>query len=72
MLAVAVALGWVVRESKMRAELDETKAACLSQANRTTLWWMRAGALEHGLTANGFKVHWNLKASIVSVEFKNE
>jgi len=56
MVIVGMAMGWAVRERRLRAELDSANA-----------WRGRAGALEFALRKSGRPVTWNFKKSLVFV-----
>jgi hypothetical protein len=51
-LVVALALGWWVRERKVRAEAERG-------SQLVTKWRMRAGALESALNDDGWDVTWD-------------
>src|SRR4051794_35778732 len=61
-LAIALALGWWVRERDLEAK--RVKAA-----DRADRWRRAAGALEYVLKEDGWKMHWDLEQSQVRVKW---
>lgn len=66
-LVVAVGLGWLVRERRIRAEVQTCQIQIDIARDEARRWRGAAGALEYAMSEDGWRIDWNLRASEVRV-----